>query len=173
MRPKDLELQESGQQSDRDASGTHRDNPAGHGCVIVNRERENGWQRNGGEGSPSRERQKEEKERLRKRRAVPGQEKNHGPGWRKIQSRTVGLSTDWGWLPCLCTLGGGEPVQGRYLVQRHSPQREKAVPSLECCGKKVYTRSKDKDCLCPPARGHTSAMRSGTPLELGCAAWNL
>ena len=33
----------------------------------------------------------------------------------------------------------------------HSLKWEKAIPSLECCGKKVYDRSKDKTaCACQP-----------------------
>ena len=46
----------------------------------------------------------------------------------------------------------------------------RGVPSLECCGKKVYSSSKDKRPLRPPtARGPLSAGQSGTTLELGPA----
>ena len=54
---------------------------------------------NEGEGSPSVERQREEKERLGKHRMVSGQDKNQGLRQRKIQSLTEGLSLDGGWLP--------------------------------------------------------------------------
>ena len=77
--------------------GTHWDNQMGHRCMIANPEREN----EGGEGSPSAERQREEQEWLRKLRTVSGQEKNktkqkHGSGRRKSQSLTEGLSPDRG-----------------------------------------------------------------------------
>ena len=67
---------------------------------------------NEGEGSPSVERQREEKERLGKHRTVTGQEKNHRPGRRKIQSLTEGLSPDWGQMPRSHTWGGGDPALG-------------------------------------------------------------
>ena len=50
-----------------------------------------------------REEKEKEKERLGKHRTVSGQEKKHGPAWRKIQSLTEGLSPDWGQLPRLHT----------------------------------------------------------------------
>ena len=66
---------------------------------------------NGGQGSASAERQKEEKERLGKYRTVSGQEKNLRPGRRKIKSLTVGLAPDWGWLAGMAHLrrGGASP----------------------------------------------------------------
>ena len=60
LRPKDFEFQESGLQN----PVAHRDNLAGHRCMIMNWERENRQGRHAGEGSPSAERQREEKERL-------------------------------------------------------------------------------------------------------------
>ena len=92
--------------------GTHWDKLVGHRFMTENWERENRQWRNGEAGSPSAERQKEEKERLEERRTVSGQEENYQPGQRKIQSLTVGLSPGWGRLPCLRTWGGGEPVPG-------------------------------------------------------------
>ena len=55
--------------------------------------------------------------------------KNLGLGWRGIPSLTVGLSLDWGWLPCSRTWGGGDPHLCLVVGQGHSPQLEKLSPS--------------------------------------------
>ena len=55
-------------------------------------------------------RETKERERLGKCRTVSGQEKNLGLG--RIQSLTVGLSLDWGRLPCSLTWGVGKPPLG-------------------------------------------------------------
>ena len=87
------------------------------------------------EGSPSAERQREEKERLGKHRTVSGQEKNHGPGRRKIQSLNEGLSLRLG-PGCPDGAPGKEGSQplAWWLGQGCSPQLEKVIPSLVCCG---------------------------------------
>ena len=78
----------------------------------------------GGEGSPSVERKREEKEQLGKCRAASGEEKKLGPGRGGIPSLTVGLSSDWGLGPSLPTWGGGEPPlpRGSVVGQGHNPQ---------------------------------------------------
>ena len=55
----------------------------------------------GGEGPPSAERQREEKEQLGKCRTISGQEKDLRLRLRGILSLTAGLSSDWGRLPVL------------------------------------------------------------------------
>ena len=53
----------------------------------------------GGEGPPSVERQRKDKERLGKHRTVSGQEKDLGLRLRGIRTLTMGLSSDRGQLP--------------------------------------------------------------------------
>ena len=52
-----------------------------------------------GEGPPSADKQKEEKQRLGKCRTICGQEKDLRLRLRRIQSLTAVLSSDWSWLP--------------------------------------------------------------------------
>ena len=49
-------------------------------------------------------------------------------------------------------------------------QWQKAIPSLECSGKKVYNHSKDKDHLRPPARDYILGGTEGHFPELGRTA---
>ena len=46
------------------------------------------------------------------------------------------------------------------------------IHSLKCCGKKVYNRSKDKDRLRPPARGHITAAHSSASPKPGRTLWD-
>ena len=59
---------------------------------------------------------------------------------------SVGFPLDWGQLPSSHTWGVGDPALGS-VVQRHSPQWEKAIPSLECCGKRYVTVQKTKTAV--------------------------
>ena len=101
----------------------------------------------GGEGSPSAETQREEKQRLGKHRTVSGQEKNHGLGWRKIQSLTEGLSHNWGQLSGSHTWGGRDPAPGS--VARSGAQS--TVGGSDPLPGVLWDRTKP---ACPPASDH-------------------
>ena len=64
---------------------------------------------NGGEGFPSAERQREEKEGLGKHRTVSGQEKKHRLGWGKSQSLRGFLQTGASCLDCTPREEGSQP----------------------------------------------------------------
>ena len=73
--------------------------------------------------------------------------KNHRPGdvekWRKNQFLTVGLSPS-----CLSTWRGVKPALAS--VASSQKQSERAILSLEYCGKKTKSYSKDKRPCRPP-----------------------
>ena len=75
---------------------------------------------NGGERSPSAERQREEKERLGECRTKFGQEKDLGLRLRGIQSLIAGLSSDWSQLPVRAR--GEEGSQGLGCSGRSGAQ---------------------------------------------------
>nr|XP_060515629.1 probable methyltransferase-like protein 25 [Panthera onca] len=100
------------------------------GSLVIWGRLKKGLHGQGGEAPPPAERQREEKEWLRKCGTISGQEKDLGLRLRGIRSLTfLGL----GPAPCSRTWGGGEPGLGAVVGQSLTPQLEEVVPIMEGC----------------------------------------